>query len=151
MGCPGGTSTIQYTHISIYARFSSQFLFKFSYKKIAMGKKDRCTVFGCRNIHWSSLFGRKACVNTERVPPGHPIILLKCKEFNKAAILVERSIPACLLKYLCAYLVWSHNQASMTQSFHTFLSSVADQISWYCQDCCPLWSCWYSQLALFPC
>ena len=34
---------------SIYARFSRQFFFKFSYKKIAMGKKDRCAMFGCNN------------------------------------------------------------------------------------------------------
>ena len=34
---------------SIYARFSGQFFFKFSSKKIVMGKKDRYTVFGCNN------------------------------------------------------------------------------------------------------
>ena len=34
---------------SIYARFSDQFFFKFSLKKIVMGKKDRCAVFGCNN------------------------------------------------------------------------------------------------------
>ena len=49
MGCPGGMSTIRYTRISIYARFSGQFFFKFSLKKIVMGKKDRCAVFGCNN------------------------------------------------------------------------------------------------------
>ena len=42
---------------------------------------------------WSSLFARKARVNTERVPPGHPIILLKSNEFNMAAVSVKRSIP----------------------------------------------------------
>ena len=30
-------------------RFSGQFFFKFSYKKIVMGKRDRCAVFGCNN------------------------------------------------------------------------------------------------------
>ena len=45
-----------------------------------------------RNIHWSSLFARKAIVNTERVPLGHPIILHKSKKFNMAAVLVKRSI-----------------------------------------------------------
>ena len=47
-----------------------------------MGKKDRCTVFGCDNDH---LF-------TERVPPVHPIILLKSNKFNMAAESVKRSI-----------------------------------------------------------
>ena len=45
-----------------------------------------------RNIHWSSLFARKATVNTERVPLGHPIILHKSKKLNMAAVLVKRSI-----------------------------------------------------------
>ena len=45
-----------------------------------------------RNIQWSSHFARKARVNTEQVPPGHPIILLKSNEFNMAAVWVERSI-----------------------------------------------------------
>ena len=49
--------------------------------------------FSPRNIQWSSLFARKARVNTERVPPGHPIILLKSNEFNMAAVSVKRSIP----------------------------------------------------------
>ena len=43
---PRGMRAIQYTCISIYVRFSGQFFFKFSYKKIVMGKKDRCAVFG---------------------------------------------------------------------------------------------------------
>ena len=43
-----------------------------------------------RNIHWSSLFARKARVNTERVPPRHPIILLKSNKFNMAAVSVKR-------------------------------------------------------------
>ena len=42
----------------------------------------------------SSLFAQKARVNTERVPPGHPIILLKSQnKFNMAAVSVKRSIP----------------------------------------------------------
>ena len=49
-----------------------------------MGKKDHCAVFGCNNdrlfpekytLKFSS--APKAHVNTERVPPGHPIILLE--------------------------------------------------------------------------
>ena len=43
-----------------------------------------------RNIRWSSLFARKAHVNTERVPPGHPIILLKSNKFNMAAVSVKK-------------------------------------------------------------
>ena len=36
--------------LQIYARFSDQFFFKFSLKKIAMRKKiDRCAVFGWSN------------------------------------------------------------------------------------------------------
>ena len=49
-----------------------------------------------RNIHWSSRFARKTRVNTERVPPGHPIILLKSNKFNMAAVSVKRSIIDCL-------------------------------------------------------
>ena len=45
-----------------------------------------------RNIHLSSFVARKARLNTEQVPPGHPIILLKCNEFNMAAASVKRSI-----------------------------------------------------------
>ena len=49
-----------------------------------MGKKDCCAVFGCNNdrlfpekyaLKFS--FAPKAQVNTEQVPPGHPIILLE--------------------------------------------------------------------------
>ena len=40
----------------------------------------------------SSLFARKARVNTERVPPGHPIILVKSDKLNMAAVSVKRSI-----------------------------------------------------------
>ena len=48
--------------------------------------------FSPRNIQWSSLFARKARVNTDRVPPGHPIILLKSIKFNVAPLSVKRSI-----------------------------------------------------------
>ena len=44
------------------------------------------------NNHWSSHFAQKACVNTERVPPGHPMILLKSNKLNMAAVSVKRSI-----------------------------------------------------------
>ena len=45
-----------------------------------------------RNIQLSSIFAEKARVNTERVLPGHPIILLKSNKFNMAAVSVKRSI-----------------------------------------------------------
>ena len=51
-----------------------------------------------RNIHLSSLFAQKGRVNTERVPPGHPIILLKSSKFNMAAVSVERSITLYMIK-----------------------------------------------------
>ena len=61
-----------------------------------MGKKDRCALFECI----IAFFARKiqARVNTERVPPGHPIILLKSNKFNMAAVLVKRSIAAASLQ-----------------------------------------------------
>ena len=37
-------------------------------------------------------FCPKPRINTERVPPGHPIILLKSSKFNMAAVWVKRSI-----------------------------------------------------------
>ena len=40
------------------------------------------------------LFARKARVNTDLVPPGHPIILLKSNKFNMAAVSVKRSTAA---------------------------------------------------------
>ena len=81
--------------LSIRTRaFWANFSLQWDCNGIAMGKKDRCAVldvimntFFPRNIQWSSLFARKVPVNTERVPPGHPIIL-----YNMAAVLVKRSI-----------------------------------------------------------
>ena len=43
-----------------------------------------------RNIQWSFLFARKARINTERVPHGHPIIRLKSNKFNMAAVSVKK-------------------------------------------------------------
>ena len=45
-----------------------------------------------RNKQWRSFLPQKARVNTERVPHGHPIILLKSNKFNMAAISVKRCI-----------------------------------------------------------
>ena len=50
-----------------------------------MGKK---VVVWCLDV----IIARKGRVNTERVPPGHPIILLKSNKFNMAAVSVKRSI-----------------------------------------------------------
>ena len=62
-------------------------------KKIIVPSLDIIMIaFFPRNIHASSLFARKARLNTERVPPGHPIILLKSNNFNMAAVSVKRSI-----------------------------------------------------------
>ena len=46
-GIPGGHEHDPIFSLSIYARFSNQFFFKFSWKRIVMGKKDCCAVFGC--------------------------------------------------------------------------------------------------------
>ena len=45
-----------------------------------------------KNIQLSSIFAQNARVNTERVLPGHPIILLKSNKFNMATVWVKRSI-----------------------------------------------------------
>ena len=43
--------------LSIYTRFSGQFFFKFSQKKIVMGKKDLCAVIAfSREIYNEVLF-----------------------------------------------------------------------------------------------
>ena len=81
---------------ALWANFS----LSFPWKRLLWGKKDCCAMFAwlimnaffLRNIQWSSLFAQKACVSTERVPPGHPIILLKSNKFNMAAVSVKRSI-----------------------------------------------------------
>ena len=86
MRCPRGMSTIRYT--------------RFSYKKILMGKKK--IVVLCLDVIMiaflpekytvNSLLGRNALVNTERVPSGHPKLLLKSNKFNMAAVSLKRPI-----------------------------------------------------------
>ena len=49
MGCQGGMSTIQYTRSVFTRAFRANFSLSSSRKKIVMGKKDRCAVFGCNN------------------------------------------------------------------------------------------------------
>ena len=41
---------------------------------------------------YSHQYLRASASFTERVPPGHPIILLKSNKFNMAAVSVKRSI-----------------------------------------------------------
>ena len=85
---------------SIYVHFSGQHYFSLSFPtKRLLGKK---IIVPCLDvimiafflwiIQWSSLFTWKACVNTEQVPPWHPIILLKSNKFNMATVSVKRSI-----------------------------------------------------------
>ena len=87
---------IRYTRNSIYARCLGQFFFKFSWEETSMCRVCmlKMIAFFPRNILWSSLFVRKARVDTERVPPGHPIILLNFNKFNTAAVSVKRSISS---------------------------------------------------------
>jgi len=99
MGCSGGMSSIQYTRSGFTLAFRANFSFSFPRKKIVIGKKDRCAVFGCNNDRlfpekYTAKFSLcpKARVNTERVPSGHPIILLKSSKFNMAAVSVKRTI-----------------------------------------------------------
>ena len=68
-------STIRCTRNSIYARFSGQFFFTFSYKKIVTGKIDRCAVFGCNYDH---LFPREIYIEVLFLPEKRPKKLSKC-------------------------------------------------------------------------
>ena len=56
MGRPGGMGAISYTCISIYARFSGQFFFKFSQKKIV-------------NVYYLHLFVLHWCVTIQLYVP----------------------------------------------------------------------------------
>ena len=95
MGCPRDMSTIQYTR-SVYMR--ALFGPIFPRKRLLWEKK---IVVPCldvimislfpKNIRRSSRFAQKASVNTERVPPGHPIILLKSNKFNMTASETRRT------------------------------------------------------------
>ena len=83
----------------VRAHFGPIFLYGFlekdcnGEKKILVPCLDVIMIaFFPRNIQWSSLFARKARVNTERVPPGHPIILLKPNKFKMTSVSVKRSI-----------------------------------------------------------
>ena len=49
MGCPGGMNTIRYTRPVFTRVFQANFSLSSPRKKIVMGKKDRCAVFGCIN------------------------------------------------------------------------------------------------------
>ena len=62
---PRGHEHVPIYSLSVYARFSGYFFFKFSKKKIAMGKEDRCAVFGCNN---DCLFPGKCTVKLSFCP-----------------------------------------------------------------------------------
>ena len=49
MGCPGGMSTIRYTRSVFTRAFRANFSSRSPKKKIVMGEKDRCAVFGFNN------------------------------------------------------------------------------------------------------
>ena len=72
-----------------------------------MGKKDRSAVFGYNNDRLISekytvkfSFCPESPLNTERIPPGHPIILLKSNKFNMAAVSVKRSTKFNRINYI---------------------------------------------------
>ena len=85
-------STIRYTRPVFKHAFRDNFSLGFPRKNCNVPCLDviMIAIFP-RNILRSSLFARKAHVNTERVPPGHPIILLKFNKFNMAAVSVRLS------------------------------------------------------------
>ena len=65
MGCPGGNEHDPIYSLSIYARFSGQFFFNFSFKEIVMEKKGHCAVFGYNN---DRLFPKKYTVKLSFCP-----------------------------------------------------------------------------------
>ena len=100
-----------------------------------------------RNIQRSSLFARKVGINTERVPPGHPTILLKSNKLNMATVSVKRSIRG--------WLAWTptdlpKNQPTLQKCFEIFLRQktisekqlisqefsrqILLEIDWFCTD-----------------
>ena len=97
MGWPGGHEHDPIYSLSIYTRaFRANFSLSFPRKKIVVGKRDRCGAFGCNNdclfpekytVKFS--FCLKSALNTERVPPGHPMILFKFNKFNMVAVSVK--------------------------------------------------------------
>ena len=98
MECTGGTRSVFTRAFRAKRGLQCIFLGK---KAIVITSKDGTTMFFS---HYNLFFfffkeklARKARVNTERVPPVHPIILLKSNKFNMAAVWVKRSIT--LLTY----------------------------------------------------
>ena len=64
-GMPRGREHDPICSLSIYARFSGQFFFKFSFKEIVMGKKAPYAVFRCNNAR---LFPKKYTVKFSFCP-----------------------------------------------------------------------------------
>ena len=87
---------------SIYSQYLRALIgpifFKVSKKKIVMGKKDRCALFGCNNDRIFpekytvkfSFCPWKARINTGRELPGNPFRRLKSNKFNMAAVSVNK-------------------------------------------------------------
>ena len=99
MGCPEGTRSV-FTHA--FGAKRELYCILLGKKAIIITSKQGTTIFFSHyNLFPGKLkekLARKARVNTGRVyrivlmPPGHPIILLKSKQFNMAAVSVKRSI-----------------------------------------------------------
>ena len=105
-------------------------------KKIVVPCLDVIMIpFFLRNIHRCPLFARKARVNAEQVPPGHPIILLKSNKFNMAAVSVKRSIKTSKLRNYTARQNRkrvNYDQSLLDDRHHGFeLSRSADRYSYF--------------------
>ena len=65
-------------------------------KAIIITFKHRTTTFSSHDDlflgNFNEKLARKASVNTERVPPGHPTILLKSNWYNMPSLSVKRSV-----------------------------------------------------------
>ena len=100
MRWPGGMSKIRYTRSVFTRALQASFSLSFPRKRLHWEKKIVVPCFDVimiaffpRNLHWSSLFAWKARVNqNKRVPPGHPIILLKSNKFNMDAVSVKKGL-----------------------------------------------------------
>ena len=100
-----------YSQQYLRALFGPIFLYVFLEKDCNGKNRSLCRVwmqlwspFSPRNIHWSSLFARKAPEKTEQVPPWHPIILHKFDKFNMADVSVKWSIVGHCVSYDCAFI-----------------------------------------------
>ena len=109
--------------LRIFARFSGQFFFTFSKKKIVMAKKDRCAVFGCNNdrlfsreVYNEVLFlPQKSALKYWASAPWSYHNTPKSNKFNMAAVSVKWSIGGFILFVNCSFsikLIWLLNPHS---------------------------------------